>query len=219
MCTRYSLTINKEQVAAQFDLSSEFTVKASYNISACDQAYVITNEKPRKLEAMIWGLIPQTSNNGANNGKLINARIEGINTSSSFRIPIRRRRCLVLADSYYEWKRDGLKKWPFRIVNADQSLMVMAGVWEEWKNGGKTIRSFSIITKPAIAAVDGISDRMPLILNSSALQDLWLDEVNLDDVFQIVREAEVGELRCYPISQKVNIIGYSSKELHEELAS
>jgi len=157
--------------------------------------------------------------NGANNGKLINARIEGINTSSSLRIPIRKRRCLVLADSYYAWKKDGLKKWPFRIVNADQSLMVMAGVWEEWEKSGKKIRSFSIITKPAAGAAADVSDRMPLILKSSALQDLWLDEVNLDDVFQIVREVELGELRCYPISQKVDIVGYSSDELHEELAS
>ncbi|MFT4666737.1 MAG: putative SOS response-associated peptidase YedK [Polaribacter sp.] len=219
MCTRYSLTVNKEQVAAQFGLSLDFALKASYNISACDQAYVITNEQPRKLEAMIWGLIPQTSKDGANNGKLINARIEGINSSSSFRIPIRKKRCLVLADSYYDWKKEGLKRWPFRIVNADQSLMVIAGVWEEREKGGNTIRSFSIITKPAVAAAAKVSHRMPLILKSSALQDLWLDEVNLDDVFQIVKEAEVGELKCYPISPKVDIIGYSSKELHEELAS
>jgi len=219
MCTRYSLITNIETIAQQFGCSSEIEAKFSYNISACDSSYVITNELPRKLEQMIWGLIPQTSNDGANSGKLINARIEGINTSSSFRIPIRKKRCLVLADSYYDWKKDGLRKQPFRIVNADQSLMVMAGIWEEWEGRGKSVRSFSIITRPAVGVAAEVSDRMPLILKSSALQDLWLDEVNLDDVFQIVREAEFGELRSYPISQKVNIVGFSSEELHEELAS
>ena len=219
MCTRYSFTVRKETITQHFGIDQETELKSNYNVSASQEAYVITNELPRKLDRMIWGLIPQWSNDGANNGKLINARIEGIGSSSSFRIPIRRKRCLVLADSYYEWKKQGLKKRPFRVVQPDQPLMVMAGVWDIWQGEEKTIKSFSIITIPSVESVAGISDRMPLILDSPQLQDLWLDKVNLEDVFQIIKEAEAGEIKCYPISQKVNIIGFSSEELHEELAS
>ncbi|MFK7807508.1 MAG: SOS response-associated peptidase [Saprospiraceae bacterium] len=219
MCKRYSLIIDKAKILEQFGIETNQSLKTSYNVSPCDFAYVITNEQPRALTRMTWGLIPKFSKTGENTGRLINARVEGIQTSSSFRIPIRRTRCLVIADSYYEWKTEGLKKWPFRIVNPDKTLLAIAGVWDEWESKNETIRSFSIITKPTEKSVKHISDRMPLILDSTALQDLWLDQVNLDDIFEIVNESETGNLKCYPISQKVNIKGYSSQELHEELAS
>lgn len=219
MCKRYSSVIDKTKIHQQFGIETNQHLKTSYNVSPCDSAYVITNEKPKCLTRMTWGLIPKFSKTGENTGRLINARVEGIQTSSSFRIPIRKTRCLVIADSFYDWKKEGLKKWPFRIVNPDKLLLAMAGVWDEWKDGSEVIRSFSIITKPADKSIRYINDRMPLVLNNTALQDLWLDEVNLDDIFEIIQESETGNLKYYPISQKVNIKGYSSQELHEELAS
>ncbi len=219
MCTRYSFTVEKEIIEQQFGLNIDAVLKFSYNLSATQQAYVLTNESPRRLTYMIWGLIPNWSNDGFNNGKLINARVEGIETSTSFRIPIRKRRCLILADSYYVWKQEGSKKRPYRVILPGKRLMAMAGVWDTWDVGGKNVKSFSIITRPATKTIKNFNDRMPLILDSIDHQQSWLENINLEEIMKIATEAIVEQIACYPISHKVNIIGFNSKELHEELAS
>jgi len=218
MCKRYSLTATKEAIENQFDLSIEHSIKSSYNIAPSQSAYIITNEKRNQLQYITWGLVPHWSKDGANNGKLINARREGIAASTSFRIPIRRRRCLILADSYYEWKREGVTEYPYRIYQEEVSIMAFAGIWDSWDNGEHSIQSFSIITIPAPETISHVSDRCPLILEDKKIQQKWLDDIDLNKTLKIMGN-NPSHLKCYPISKKVNSIKFNSIELHEEIAS
>ncbi len=218
MCKRFSFTISKEAIENRFELELSSMLKTSFNIAPTQFAYVVTNEKTNKLQYMSWGLIPYWSKDGINKGKLINARKEGIAASTSFRIPIRRQRCLVLADSYYEWKKEGGTEVPHRIVQEDSNLMIMAGVWDTWENEGQKYKSFSIITTAAPEGIKKVSDRCPLVLETQEQQERWISDIDLNEVLKIM-SIRPQQLKHYPISKKVNSIKYNSIELHEEAAS
>ncbi len=119
MCTRFSFVALKEVIENQFNLEIRNNLRNSYNIAPTHHANIITNENPERIQYLTWGLIPYTSRDGRNDGKLINARKEGIAGSSSFRMPIRKRRCLVLADSYYVWKKIDEEIKPYRVILED----------------------------------------------------------------------------------------------------
>ena len=218
MCKRYSFTISKETIESQLGFEVVGILRTSFNISPMQYGYVITNTEKEHLQYMTWGLIPHWSKDGVNNGKLINARKEGISASTSFRIPIRRRRCLVLADSYYQWQKDGLNEIPHRIVQDGTNIMMMAGVWDIWEEGAKEIKSFSIITIPSTPELNEVGDRCPLVLETAELQKQWLNDLNLDEILKVMGTRPT-KLKHYPISKKVNSIKFNSVELHEELAS
>lgn len=218
MCKRYSFTVPKEIVENQLGFEIAGNLRTSFNIAPMQYSYVITNTEKGRLQYMTWGLIPHWSRDGINNGKLINARKEGISASTSFRIPIRRRRCLVLADSYYQWKKDGLNESPHRIVQDGASIMMMAGIWDIWEEGSKQIKSFSIITIPSPPKLNEIGDRCPLVLETPELQEQWLNDINLDAILKVMSTRPI-KLNHYPISKKVNSVKFNSIELHEELAS
>ena len=129
MCGRYSFSVSAERIKQQFpELETGENLRLSYNIAPTQHAYVIANNDPKKLQYLTWGLIPHWSRDGKNSGKLINARREGISGKPSFRIPIRSRRCIVLADSFYEWRKIGKNKVPYRIFLKNGALLEMAGV-------------------------------------------------------------------------------------------
>lgn len=199
-------------------VAAESNVRKSYNIAPTQHAYVVTNESPRRLQYLTWGLIPHWSSDGKNGGKLINARMEGIESKPSFRLPIRQRRCLVLADSFYEWKKEGKQKIPYRIQLKNGQLMVMAGVWDEWYNGKYKVKSFSIITTPPNAEMAGIHNRMPLILPWQELQKDWLRPHDLKDVLAQMHVPEDDLLYRYRVSSEVGSVKNDSAKLHEEVA-
>ncbi len=146
MCGRYSLATTKAKMEEEFGIDiGDKPLSISFNIAPTNKAYVITNESPDKLSTLNWGLIPSWSKDDKLTGKLINARVEGISTKPSFRMAIRKRRCLVIADSFYEWRREGTKKIPYRIFPKDGELLAFAGIWETWGND-ETLRTFSILT-------------------------------------------------------------------------
>ena len=145
MCGRFSFTVSKEKIEQEFNIKITHELKLSYNIAPTHHAYVITNEQTNKLQYLTWGLIPYWSNDGLNKGHLINARKEGISSKPSFRMSVRKRRCLVLMDSFYEWRQQGTQKLPYRIMMKNNSIMLVAGIWDEWRKGNSIIKSFSII--------------------------------------------------------------------------
>ena len=171
-----------------------------------------------RLQYLTWGLIPNTSREGKNNGKLINARKEGISSSPSFRIPIRMKRCLVLADSYYTFGiRKDDKIIPYRVLLKNGEIMAMAGVWDMWFEKDYAIKSFSIITTNANQEISTISNRMPVILNESNLQNEWLQEIELDRVLELTDIVENNILEHYRISNKINSIRYNAHDIHEKI--
>jgi putative SOS response-associated peptidase YedK len=151
MCGRYSFAPKPKQLDTQMrDVQRPVELHISYNIAPTHQAYVIANDAPGTLQTMEWGLVPYWSADGKNTGRLINARAEGIEEKPSFREPLRSRRCLVPADSFYEWRTEpGGRKTPYRILPENDDLLFMAGIWDEWRHGDAHKRTFSIITHPA----------------------------------------------------------------------
>ena len=219
MCGRFSFVASQEKIQHQLGLDFETgaNLRINFNIAPTQHAYVITNEKPRALQYLTWGLIPSWSNDGKNIGQLINARSEGIETKPSFRVPIRKNRCLVLADSFYEWKQQGGEKVPYRILLRNGDLMLMAGIWHVWYKGDYAIRSFSIITCPPNQEMTGIHNRMPVIFDRISDQQKWLSDLSLDEVLPMLHTPENGILDMYKVSSKVNSVKNNSPDLHQRI--
>ncbi len=216
MCTRYSFITSINELKRQFDVIIPNQFRLSYNIAPTHHAYIISNDNPEMLQYITWGLIPYWSNEGKNEGKLINARREVISSSPSFRIPIRRQRCLVLADSFYSWQQNGKDTIPYRVLLKDRSLMAMAGVWDVWNKGGYAIKSFAIITVPANDEMKSIHDRMPAILDSPDTQQQWLNTISLESCIDLLDQRKKGLLELYRVSDKINSAYYKGKDLHDE---
>lgn len=214
MCDRFSFVTSKKEIENHFDIEITNTLRISYNIAPTHHAYVVTNKNPKKIQYLTWGLIPQSSKDGTNKGKLIKARKEGIGGSPSFRMPIRSRRCLILADSFYEWKQEGMERKPYRIHMKDQALMIMAGVWDVWYKGDYAIKSFSIITTPSNEDMSGVSSRMPLIFDTKEKQEKWLSDIPLTDVLDMLTTLDNGLLHIYRVSEIINSIKHNSMDLH-----
>ncbi|MEL6943372.1 MAG: SOS response-associated peptidase, partial [Bacteroidota bacterium] len=190
MCGRYSLVTSAKKIEAQFGkVTIKQTLPDNYNLAPTQKGYVITNQAPDVVESFSWGLVPFWSKDGKNTGRLINARAEGIAAKPSFRIPIRKRRCLVLADSFYEWKRIEGKKQPFRILLPDEKLLVFAGIWDIWKQDNQIQTTFSIITTTPNKEMEDIHNRMPVILAKEEDQKNWLIEEDLDNILMLLQSA------------------------------
>ena len=217
MCTRFSFVATKEDIEKQFNIEVRNNIRTSYNVAPTHHANIITNDNPDRLQYLTWGLIAHSSKKGENDGKLINARKEGIAGSSSFRIPIRKRRCLVLADSYYVWKKINEDLVPQRVFLKNEEIIAMAGIWDFWFDKDYAIKSFSIITTNANKEISQISTRMPVILNQKDIQKEWLKDIGLDRVLEITDRIEDDILKYYTISEKINSIRYNAIDIHEKI--
>lgn len=221
MCGRFSLVATERKIQEQIpslDLSGTSSLRANYNIAPTQHAYVITDEHPTRLNYFTWGLVPFWANDGKNSGKLINARSESIATKPSFRIPIRQKRCLVIADSFYEWRREGGQKLPYRILPKDGKLLVMAGIWDTWAKGnGYPVNSFSIITTTPNEEMKSIHNRMPVLMTEQVQQELWLGKTPLQTVLNMLHPAPDETLKAYRVSMAVNSVHNNGVELHQEV--
>lgn len=217
MCGRYSFAPTQKQLDEQLpnvEIPAHFQPR--YNIAPTQLSYVITADEPNRLQAMHWGLVPFWSKDGALSGKMINARCEGIETKSAFRTAVERRRCLVPADSFYEWRTaEKRRKIPYRILRKDGQLMFLAGIWEEWGRGENRKRTFSIITTGPNADVEALHDRMPVVLTTPALQRQWLEDIPQKEVLELLRPPKDGLLELYQVSERLNAPGPDDAALHE----
>jgi len=129
----------------------------------------------RRLDMLKWGLIPFWAKDPAIGSKMINARSETVAEKPAFRAAFKHRRCIIPADGFYEWAREGKKKQPYLIAMTDGNPFGMAGLWEHWKDAeGNVIESCTILTTEANEAVRELHDRMPVILKPNDY-DTWLD--------------------------------------------
>lgn len=217
MCGRYSFAPKPKQVDAQLrDVQQPDDLKISFNIAPTHSAYVIANDQPGQLQLMQWGLVPHWSTDGKNSGKLINARAEGIEEKPSFREPLHSRRCLVPADSFYEWRTEpGGRKVPYRILLKNGDLMFMAGIWDEWKQGDETRRTFSIITTTPNHEMSDLHNRMPVILADETARKTWLAALPPDTALALLHPVADDSLTLYRVSEKLNKPGYDAADLQE----
>ncbi|MCC6724785.1 MAG: SOS response-associated peptidase [Saprospiraceae bacterium] len=218
MCGRFSLATTKEKLQQQLPfVEVPDELHLSYNIAPTQHAYVITNDDPGHLQYINWGLVPHWSEDGKNTGRLINARCEGIEEKPSFRLPIRQRRCLVPADSFYEWRTEGRQKVPYRILLKNNELMFFAGVWDIWRKGDHALRTFSIVTTDANEDMAGIHDRMPVVLTSPEQQRRWLESEDMAEIMQLLQTPPAQLLKKYRVSEKVNAVANNSPTMHQEV--
>lgn len=197
------------------NLSSSEPLTQNYNVAPTQPGLVILNESPQELQYLRWGLVPHWSKDPRQGAKLINARREGIATKPSFRVPLRQRRCLVLADSFYEWRKSSTGKLPYRILRTNKELLVMAGLWEEWRGNGQRIRTFTVITTEPNAEMRPIHNRMPVLLLGRDEQQAWLNGVSFDDTLALLQTPPDGCLQQYRVGRQVNSVKNNGPSLHE----
>ena len=175
MCGRYSLTTPMEAIAQLFALDSRANLPARYNIAPTQDVPVVrvARDGRRELVQVRWGLVPAWAKDIKIGARMINARAETIATR--FKATFEQRRCLVVADGFYEWlKRPDGAKQPYHITLADKAAFAFAGLWESWRDpAGESLLSCSIITTEANALVAPIHGRMPVIL-APADHAAWL---------------------------------------------
>src|SRR5262249_41990060 len=152
-------------------------VAPSLNICPTEEVFVVTNAMPKTLSRAKWGLLPFWAKDPREGSKMINARAEGIADKPAYRNAIRKRRCLVLADGFYEWRKNpNGSKTPFQFSQTAGKPFAFAGLWETWRPPGMDpIRTCTIVTTNANSVVEPIHDRMPVMLHYADIP-LWLDQ-------------------------------------------
>ena len=216
MCGRFTLCKPGDELAEIFDLVEPPDIAPRYNIAPTQPTPIIrqtSNTVGRRLETLRWGLIPTWAKDPAIGSRMINARAETVSSKPAFRTAFRQRRCLVIADGFYEWQkvepRRGTsrpRKQPHYIHLRNGRPFAMAGLWEHWEGSdGSVIDSCTIITTQPNEMVAPLHDRMPVMLESKDY-DTWLDpdDKKLDELQDLLRPYAASEMETYPVSTRVN---------------
>ena len=211
MCGRYSQRQSAEIIAQAFQVDNVPPLKPRYNIAPTQSVPTIlqlSTSTNRQLKMLHWGLIPSWAKDSKMGSKLINARAETVAEKPSFRSAFRQRRCLVLADGFYEWQqKEDKQKQPFYFRMSDEHPFAFAGLWEHWedKNTGKTIESCTLLTTEPNELMQSVHNRMPVILEPKNY-DIWLDpEVKNPELLQpFLHPYPAEEMTSFPVSKAVN---------------
>ncbi len=206
MCGRYTLT-SFDTLIEEFGLiQTSLDLTPRYNIAPSTPVPVVGNRGERRLELMRWGLVPHWAKDPAIGNRMINARSETAAKKPAFREALRRRRCLVVADGFYEWKRDGKHKTPFYIRRLSHGPIAFAGLWEYWQNAdGTPLHTCTILTTEPNDLMAPIHKRMPVIVER-ADYDRWLEPSPLPPpvLHDILGTPSSDGFEAYPVSRLVN---------------
>jgi putative SOS response-associated peptidase YedK len=204
MCGRFAFYSPSEATAALFGVSGGVPVEARYNIAPTQYIAAIRDaeDEGRELVMLRWGLIPFWAKDPSIGNRMINARAETVAEKPSYRAAYRRRRCLVLADGFYEWHREGSIKTPYYISAADGEPFAFAALWENWNNkdSDETIQSTTLITTEANDFMTSLHHRMPVVLRPDTA-DRWLAGDN-DSIEHAISHGP--ELRAWAVDRRVN---------------
>ncbi len=204
MCGRYSFILEDEMIRERFGVTVRSAIyKARYNCAPTQKLAVISNENPEELSLYRWGLIPFWAKDIAIGNKLINAKSETILEKPVFKNSFKNKRCLVLSDGFYEWKKDA-GKIPYRITRKDGSAFAMAGIWDKWINQeSEEIHSFAILTTVPNSLMEKIHDRMPVILDRKT-ERKWIENTSLEELLSMLKPCDASSLIAVPVSTLVN---------------
>ena len=222
MCGRFT------QERPTFDLADIFEAEdltdapgGRFNVAPTDEAVVVVQRDERRaIKAYRWGLIPHWADSAKIGNRMFNARAETLTTSPAFRDAFRRRRCLVPVDSFFEWRREGTVRQPFRIVRTDMRPLALAGLWSGWRDPetDEVRRTFTIVTTTPNDLMRPIHNRMPVVLTEDAW-DRWLDTGLADpgELQGLLVPAADADLEAYPVSRAVNNVRNDGPSLIERL--
>jgi len=233
MCGRYAAAKDPAALAEEFGTPAPAeSLAADYNVAPTKKVYVVVDrpDEGRTIEVARWGLIPSWAKDPSIGSKMINARVETVDSKPAFRSAFGKRRCLVPATGYYEWYTpgDGPKaasgkplKQPFFIHPADGSSLAMAGLYEWWRDPSRAEDdpaawrlTCTVITTDAVDAIGRIHDRMPMTVPVSSWAE-WLDPTARVDVDGLLAPATQIRLDAYPVSTSVNSVRNNGPELIE----
>lgn len=207
MCGRFTLTQPAQAVAERFGVQFVlFQFSPRYNIAPSQPVAVIIQNGERRLEACRWGLVPFWAKDPEIGHRLINARAETLAEKPAFKYSLTRRRCLIPADGFYEWRKEGNRRVPVYIRRRDGGLFAFAGLWDEWQSpDGSPLRTCTIITTEPNALIAAIHNRMPAILKPQD-EAVWLDTSlkNPSQLLTMLHPYPEAELEAYPVSLRVN---------------
>jgi putative SOS response-associated peptidase YedK len=207
MCGRYSLAADLEDIQQRFELfAGDLTYSPRYNIAPTQPVLAVTNDEGRYLVYLRWEFIPSWAKSASVGNRLINARAETVTERPSFRTALARRRCLVIADGFYEWQRAGNARRPMRTAMKSGEPFAFAGLWDSWRDPvGDIVRSCTIITTEPNELLRPIHNRMPVILPKE-LESFWLDD-EVQDPFalgDILSPSPAEAMQAYEVSSLVN---------------
>jgi len=204
MCGRFAFYSPSEATAALFGVSTSLSVEPRYNIAPTQYIAAIRNDdsEGRELTMLRWGLIPFWAKDPSIGNRMINARAETVAEKPAYRAAYRRRRCLVLADGFYEWRKEGAGKTPYYISAANGEPFAFAGLWENWqdKQSDVSIQSTTLITTAANDFMSALHHRMPVVLQAETA-DHWL--AGDDDLVEFAA-SHGPKLRAWPVDRRVN---------------
>ncbi|MDX1995727.1 MAG: SOS response-associated peptidase [bacterium] len=207
MCGRFVLTADPATIQQHFDLTTVPTqMSARYNVAPTQPVAVISNDNHRELTFYRWGLIPSWAKDMAIGNQMINARSETVEEKPAFRAAFKRRRCLIPANGFYEWAKDGKAKKPMFVHLKNQELFAFAGLWEIWHSpDGGEIRSCTILTSEPNDLISPLHNRMAVILDKSNY-DLWLskDELPPEVLKPLLRPYDENKMDVFEVSTLVN---------------
>jgi len=212
MCGRYTITINTDELSDRFGcIVITKSEGPRYNVAPQQMApVIIRNQDRNELQLMKWGLVPFWSKDSSIGSRMINARWETLHEKPAFKQLLRRRRCLVPADGYYEWEKIGRQKSPYRIILPSHGVFGLAGLWDEWRDTeGEKLTTFTIITTDAAPSVSQLHDRMPFIIREEQEREWLSDTPNLAGqgiAEWLSRFKPTTAMDVYPVSTLVNSV-------------
>ncbi len=224
MCGRFTLATPASEWAALFRLDETPAVEPRFNIAPTQEVDVVRappglrehpglhlapagSPVPREAARMRWGLVPHWAREIGTGQPLINARSETVAEKPSFRDSYRERRCLVVADGFYEWQAAGRRKQPYWIGLSDRRPFGFAGLWDRWKApDGNTVESCVILTSEANEALCDLHDRMPVIVDPDHF-DLWMDPDTIPwELEPLLRPRDADDIQFHPVTTRVNYV-------------
>ena len=207
LCGRYTLLADELQVRQRFNIPHEIKdYFPSYNIAPSQQVLAVIHDgKDRRAGFLQWGLIPAWAKDEKIGYKMINARSETAHVKPSFKNLMARKRCLIIADSFYEWQKTEEGKIPKRIQLKNRELFAFAGLWDKWQHKDKTLFTCTILTKDSDGFMKEIHHRMPIILPKDK-EDMWIKQSfsHAKHAQQFLHDIQMEPLSAYTVSKFVN---------------
>jgi len=213
MCGRYAVHSLIGDLQRHFGLFDSIAFTPHFNAAPSMSLPIVRTQGDRREIALCqWGFVPHWMKSRPKT-RPINARSETAAEKPFFRTSIRRRRCLVPANGFYEWKQSGSPKQPWYFRLAESEIMAFAGLWDSWIHDGKAVETFAILTTAANDALRPVHDRMPVILDQRAY-DNWLNDGNL-----ALLRPYAGRMTGYPVDRAINSTGHEGPDLLKPVAS
>lgn len=219
MCGRYAVLPNPKGNAKSAKLLAKSLKEAHYNAAPSQTLPVITNDKPDSVQFFSWGLQPSWAKDAKAVKRSINARAETLAEKPFFRTLLKSKRCLVPADSFFEWQVTPHGKVPYRLLLKSEDSFSFAGLWDEWldESTGEILHTYTIITTASNDLVKPIHDRMPVMLSPEE-EELWLDEhESQEELLSLLHPFDANKMKAYPVSPLVNSATHNVPEVLNSL--